>query len=88
MNNLLSYCGLTDARMRASEKDLPVGYLQLAFVSSRWPRLPISKPENHSLQKKESDAAKLQFMRLYPIIISIVPYLGPKEFAQHQHLWD
>ena len=24
MNNLLSYCGLTDARMRASEKELPV----------------------------------------------------------------
>jgi hypothetical protein len=24
MNNLSSYCGLTDARMRASEKDLPV----------------------------------------------------------------
>ena len=24
MNNLLSYCGLTDARMSASEKDLPV----------------------------------------------------------------
>ena len=24
MSNLLSYCGLTDARMRASEKDLPV----------------------------------------------------------------
>ena len=24
MNNILSYCGLTDARMRASEKDLPV----------------------------------------------------------------
>ena len=24
MNNLLSFCGLTDARMRASEKDLPV----------------------------------------------------------------
>ena len=24
MNNLLSYCGLIDARMRASEKDLPV----------------------------------------------------------------
>jgi hypothetical protein len=23
MNNLLSYCGLTGARMRASEKDLP-----------------------------------------------------------------
>ena len=24
MNNLLSYCGLTDASMRAPEKDLPV----------------------------------------------------------------
>ena len=24
MNNLLSYCGLTDARMKASEKDLPI----------------------------------------------------------------
>ena len=24
LNNLSSYCGLTDARMRASEKDLPV----------------------------------------------------------------
>ena len=24
MNNLSSYCGLTDARMRASEKDIPV----------------------------------------------------------------
>ena len=24
VNNLLSYCGLTDARMRASKKDLPV----------------------------------------------------------------
>ena len=24
MNNLLSYCGLTDSGMRASEKDLPV----------------------------------------------------------------
>ena len=24
MSNLLSYCGLTDARMRASEKDLHV----------------------------------------------------------------
>jgi hypothetical protein len=28
MNNLLSYCGLTDAGMNASEKDLPVGQLK------------------------------------------------------------
>ena len=25
MNNLLSYCGLVDAKIRASDKDLPVG---------------------------------------------------------------
>ena len=31
MNNHLSYCGLTDARMRASEKDLPVWCLILCF---------------------------------------------------------
>jgi hypothetical protein len=29
MNNLLSYCGLTDARMKASEKDLPVLNVQI-----------------------------------------------------------
>ena len=27
MNNLLSYCGLVDARISASEKDLPVSTL-------------------------------------------------------------
>ena len=26
MNNLLSYCGLVDTRIRASNKDLPVYY--------------------------------------------------------------
>ena len=32
MNNLSSYCGLTDARMRASEKDLPVQTCKLLEV--------------------------------------------------------
>ena len=31
MNNLLSYCGTTDARMRASEKDLPVTVKHVDF---------------------------------------------------------
>ena len=31
MNNLLSYCGITDARMRASEKDLPVTVKHVDF---------------------------------------------------------
>ena len=29
MNNLSSYCGLTDSRMRASDTDLPVSLLKL-----------------------------------------------------------
>ena len=29
MNNLLSYCGLVDAKIRASDKDLPVTFLTL-----------------------------------------------------------
>ena len=36
MNNLLSYCGLTDARMRASEKDLPV--LQITHSEAEIPK--------------------------------------------------
>ena len=34
MNNLSSYCGLTDARMRASEKDLPVSFFTQQTMSS------------------------------------------------------
>ena len=29
MNNLLSYCGLVDAKIRASDKDLPVHYIRV-----------------------------------------------------------
>ena len=29
MNNLLSYCGLVDVRINASDKDLPVIYLNI-----------------------------------------------------------
>ena len=34
MNNLLSYCGLTDSRMRASEKDLPVCRSQIFLITN------------------------------------------------------
>ena len=30
MNNLLSYCGLVDARIRASNKDLPVTVYEIS----------------------------------------------------------
>ena len=32
MNNLLSYCRLTDSRMKASEKDLPVNDQKLMAI--------------------------------------------------------
>ena len=32
MNNLLSYCGLVDGRISASEKDLPVLRLKMVFI--------------------------------------------------------
>ena len=46
MNNLLSYCGLVDARIRASDKDLPViqrkkkMLLQLFLLQLRLPTMP------------------------------------------------
>ena len=34
MNNLLSYCGLVDAKISASEKDLPVNGNQMRYTQS------------------------------------------------------
>ena len=38
MKNLSSYCGLVDAKIRASDKDLPVICFQnlLTFIASSW----------------------------------------------------
>jgi hypothetical protein len=38
MNNLMSYCGLTDARTRASEKDIPVPDSYQGFINILWKR--------------------------------------------------
>jgi hypothetical protein len=35
MNNLLSYCGLVDARIRASNQDLPVQTLFLHRIGNK-----------------------------------------------------
>ena len=37
MNNLLSYCGLVDAKIFASEKDLPVIKYAYFYSRSLWP---------------------------------------------------
>ena len=50
MNNLLSYCGLTDARMSASEKDLPVLKYCRIVVSDFAVALPKLKTPQPKLQ--------------------------------------
>ena len=41
MNNLLSYCGLVDARIRAPEKDLPVSKVRTFWETHKiWKNLP------------------------------------------------
>ena len=49
MNNLLSYCGLDDAKIRASDKDLPVRIYNLLYglltFQEGVPKLKIFWPE-------------------------------------------
>ena len=49
MNNLFSYCGLTDARMRVSEKDLSLciykNMKNFSNENSKVKNLPITKKE-------------------------------------------
>ena len=48
MNNLLSYCGLVDPRIRASEKDLPVKLHLLTpqdkLWNDEWKNLEVPEP--------------------------------------------
>ena len=39
MNNLSSYCGLYDARIRTSGKDLPVINQNVVYMSVFWPMI-------------------------------------------------
>ena len=42
MNNLLSYCRLVDAKIRASDKDLPVAVLQVVAMLTSGLSLPVT----------------------------------------------
>ena len=46
MSNVSSYCGLVDAKIRASDKDLPVAVVNYLLVSGLAKRL--SRYENNS----------------------------------------
>ena len=42
MNNLLLYCRLVDAKIRASDKDLPVAVLQVVAMLTSGLSLPVT----------------------------------------------
>ena len=46
MNNLLSYCGLVDARIRASNKDLPVSPWKKKIFANRFTAFLPTKPHH------------------------------------------
>ena len=70
MNNLLSYCGLVDARISGSEKDLPLLFLQFIIWLIDWIILFI-RYENGSYfwcwSRKDIDETDLKQM---PIILN------------------
>ena len=85
MSNLLSYCGLTDGRMRASEKDLPLQILK----SKKCSHMIFIFPNSASSQKISQLKKKLFHAKNYyqfniikclrePII------LGKRKFAYLQ----
>ena len=53
MNNLLSYCGLVDARISASDKDLPVqnllNCLRSGLTMASCVRLNVKKMAKHTI---------------------------------------
>ena len=61
MNNLSSYCGLVDAKIRASDKDLPVPCknssvksTQIFFRQAAWKKLGVNQKKNQASTLKKS----------------------------------
>ena len=63
MNNILSYCGLTYARMRASEKDLPVP----SFLLPRtWRRMLHNCLQASTFAKASDSCTQCIFLIIFP----------------------
>ena len=75
MNNLLSYCGLVDAKIRASDKDLPVKQLfGTDTMVLKWPNWEIIKTLSMQL-------LLIQLMKLWPFPFPMIwqsVYGGPR----------
>ena len=54
MNNLPSYCGLVDAKIRASDKDLPVQRFAGFFPVRRFTNMAVINPPESKLEKRTS----------------------------------
>ena len=76
MNNLLSYCGLVDAKIRASDIDLPVSNQlnELKFIpffcdsvslSCKSFRVPVQLEPLFSLKEKSGDVELFHFISIF-----------------------
>ena len=75
MNNLLSYCGSTDSRMRAFDKDLPVNkrLVENFYLSVRY-----SDCEKKNLIQKTFIHCFLMFVFLSIVFETEMPTFEPK----------
>ena len=65
MNNLSSYCGLVDARIKASDKDLPVHNKKGEIMPLKKKRLFIDKIEKVMFLHKQGNMKETQTTRLF-----------------------
>ena len=68
MNNILSYCGLTDARTKASEKDLPVQSISswLLLAEIKWTvHVALPMQMDHNAVQTISKQSSQQVPRAY-----------------------
>ena len=76
MNNLSSYCGPVDARIRASDKDLPVHNKKGEIMPQKKKRLFIDKIEKVMFLHKQGNMKETQTTRHF---LSSVYFLSSKE---------
>ena len=67
MNNLLTYCGLVDPRISASDKDLPVHYLKHILNKIQFLEVPLDQMRDRKEPVCASSFAKTDMNLSSPI---------------------
>ena len=80
MNNLLSYCGLVDARISASEKDLPVQELKMC-QNPAYSKLNQYPLRHMKYQGPSINSREITYQRIYEIIEFLI-----QNFPRNQNL--